>query len=312
MAVAVRGLKSRDEYEQMLAAVAAGFGHEVEAVRRRFERHPPYELGNTRVTIVDGRIVSVVHVHVLRVRGRKGETWVMGAVGEVSTPPEHRHHGYSTMALQDSIARMEGIGCDFSMLGTGIQAFYERLGWCRYPRDFITFDPAKVVLSEEGTSGLEVREIDWHNDLSALQHIYEEHNRTKVGPLIRSEEYWREATSPRRRSGSSWVACGPGGPVAYLWGAAELRVLELPHLDGEEDAARALLHHALGVAREESFKQVVVEEAVCPQASETARAQSTEAVSRSVSENTMFRPVAPGFSIEFAPGELLYYGTDGF
>jgi len=310
--VEVRGLKDWDEYEEMLTVVAAGFGHELEAVRRRFERHPPYQLDNTRVTIVDGSIVSVVHVHPLRVRGRNGETWLMGGIGEVSTPPEHRRRGYSTMALRDSIVLMERIGCDFSMLGTGIHSFYERLGWRRYRRDFLTFDPARVVLPGEGTGGLEVREIDWGNDLPALQHIYEEYNRDRVGPRVRAEAYWREATSPRRRSGTSWVALRGGRPLAYLWGAAELRVLELPHLDGGERAARVLLRHALGVARKESFKQVVVEEAGCPQARELAELQPGGAVSRWTSNNTMLRPVAAGFSIEFAPGELIYYGTDGF
>ena len=58
MAAEVRGLRGWEEYEEMLTVVAAGFGHEVEAVRRRFERHPPYQLENTRVTMVDGRIVS--------------------------------------------------------------------------------------------------------------------------------------------------------------------------------------------------------------------------------------------------------------
>ena len=185
MAVEVRGLKSRDEYEEMLAVVAAGFGHDVEAVRRRFERHPPYEPENTRVTIRDGRIGSVVHGHALRVLGREGETWVMGAVGEGSTPPEHRHHGYSTMALQDSIALMERIGCDFSMLGTGIHSFYERLGWRTYPRDFLTFDPKRLEPPEEQADDLKIREIYWDADLPDLERIHREYNRDKVGPLVR-------------------------------------------------------------------------------------------------------------------------------
>lgn len=312
MTVEVRGLKNWDEYEEMLRTVAAGFGHEVEAVRRRFERHPPYRLEDTRVTLLDGRIVSVVQVHPLRVRGRGGETWLMGGIGEVSTHPEHRGRGYATMALRDAIQHMERLGCHFSMLGTGIPAFYERLGWRTYPRTFLQFDPAGVVLPEESAGDLQVREVDWERDLSALRRIYEEYNRDKVGPLLRSPEYWREATSPRRRSGSSWVALRRGEPVAYLWGAAELRVLEVPHLMGESEAARALFLHALRTARQQAFKQVVVEAAVSAEVRRVAESQPAGAVSESVSTNLMLRPVAPGFSVDFAPGELIYYGTDGF
>ncbi len=333
MAVEVRGLRDWDEYERMLETVAAGFGHEVEAVRRRFERHPPYKLQATRVTIVDGFIASVVHVHELPVRGRAGAAWLMAGIGEVSSHPDYRHKGYATTAMRDAIAYMERVGCNFSMLGTGIAPFYERLGWRSYPRTYLTFDPEQVQLPvpsgvegpEErfhplplprgegrGEGDIEVREVDWDADLPDLKRIYREYNRDKVGPLIRSDEYWREATSPRRRSGSSWIASRPGDPVAYLWGAAELRILELAYLDGEEYTARELLLHALRVARKESFKRVVLDEAISPQARELAREQPEGAVSRSESGNTMLRPVAAGFPVDFAPGELIYYGTDGF
>jgi len=307
----VRGLRDRDEYEEMLTVVARGFGHPLDAVRRRFERHPPYKLEGSRVVFVDGRMVSVVHLHELQVRGRGGETWLVGGVGEVSTPPEHRHQGYATLALRDAIAYMEGLGCRFSMLFTGQQPFYERLGWRPYPIAYLTFDPQKVVLPK-GRAKATVRETDWDRDLPALQRIYEEYDRGKVGPLLRTEAYWREATSPRRRSGSSWIALRRRQPVAYLWGAAELRILELPHLPGEEDAARALLLHALRVAQEESFKQVVLSEPCVPIACELAERQPSGAVSRVTYRNMMLRPVAPGFSTDFAPGELIYYGTDSF
>jgi len=312
MATEVRGLKGRDEYEEMLAVVAAGFGHELERVRVRFERHPPYKLENTRVTIVDGKIVSVVHVHELQVRGRSGETWLMGGIGEVATPPEHRRQGYSTLALKDSIAFMEQIGCHFSMLGTGIPAFYERLGWQSYPRSILTFDPVRVELPEKPGADFAIREVDWQADLPDLKRIHQAFNRDTMGPLVRSDEYWQEATSARRISGTSWVALDDGHAVAYLWGASELHIMELAHHEGEEQAARALLVHALQTARNEGFRQVVVEEAVSTLAAELARTQPEGAVSRSETTGTMFRPVAPGFSIDFAPGEFVYYRTDGF
>jgi len=307
----VRGLQNRDEYEEMLTVVARGFGHPLEVVRRRFERHPPYKLEASRAVILEGRMVSVVHVHELRVRGRGGEVWLVGGVGEVATLPEHRHQGYATLALTDAIAYMAGLGYQFSMLFTGQQPFYERLGWRPYPVAYLTFDPQKVVLPE-AKAKVKVRETDWEQDLPALKRIYGEYNRGKVGPLLRSEAYWREATSPRRRSGSSWTALRGRKPVACLWGAAELRILELPHLPGEEDAARALLLHALRVAREESFKQVVTSLTSAPMAGELAERQPPGAVTQAVYRNMMLRPIAPGFSTDFAPGEVVYYGADSF
>ena len=311
MTAHVRGLQNRDEYEEMLTVVARGFGHPLDVVRRRFERHPPYKLEASRVVILEGRMVSVVHVHELRVRGRGGEVWLIGGVGEVATLPECRHQGYATLALTDAIAYMAGLGYQFSMLFTGQQPFYERLGWRPYPVAYLTFDPQKVVLPE-AKAKVKVRETDWEQDLPALERIYGEYNRGKVGPLLRSEAYWREAASPRRRSGSSWTALRGREPVAYLWGAAELRILELPHLSGEEDAAQALLLHALGVARKESFKQVVLSEPCVPMAHELAERQPPGAVTRTTYRNMMLRPIALGFSTDFAPGEFVYYGTDNF
>jgi GNAT superfamily N-acetyltransferase len=338
----VRGPRDGGEYEEMLTVVARGFGHPVDAVRRRFERHPPYKLEGSRVVFVDGRMVSVVHVHELQVRSRGGslrlswdamprvsllpgatsaagaswpeETeppWLLGGVGEVATLPEHRHQGYATLALRDAIGYMEGLGCRFSMLFTGQQPFYERLGWRPYPIAYLTFDPQKTVLPK-GRANVTIREMDWEPDLPALERIYQEYNRDKVGPLLRTEAYWREATSPRRRSGSSWTALRRKEPVAYLWGAAELRILELPHLPEEEAAARALLLHALRVAQKESFKQVVLSEPCVPIACELADRQPPGAVTRAVYRNMMLRPIAPGSSTDFAPGELVYYGTDSF
>ena len=79
-----------------------------------------YQLHQSRVCIVDGKIVS--HVRVSDRAIHIGRSVVrLGGIGMVATLPEYRRRGYATAVMQDAIAYMEEQGYDLSLLFTSIQ-----------------------------------------------------------------------------------------------------------------------------------------------------------------------------------------------
>src|SRR5712691_3859814 len=78
------------------------------------------------------RIVS--HVEMLDMPLRCGEVILhTGAVGGVVTLPEWRRRGLASALMERVIAEMAARQMPLSLLLTGSQAFYERLGWTDWP-----------------------------------------------------------------------------------------------------------------------------------------------------------------------------------
>ena len=180
----------RDEIVDLISAVF------VEKCRPRYAsqhyQDSSYELDQSRVCIVDGKIVSYV-----RISDRSmyiGETVVkLGGIGMVVTSPEYRGRGYASALLRDAIAYMEAQNYDLSLLFTTIQPFYMPLGWAAFPQT--TFE---LELHDKKTfvsSGWESRQFDIESDLTQISQIYDESNRGRTGTVLRSEELWRDGYS---------------------------------------------------------------------------------------------------------------------
>ena len=87
----------------------------------------------TQVAVEDGEIVSAVQICKRTVPCGEYRL-VMGGIANVATLPEHRGKGYNTECMKRAIAVMEADAMDFSLLFTGINAYYARLGYCDMPR----------------------------------------------------------------------------------------------------------------------------------------------------------------------------------
>jgi aminoglycoside 2'-N-acetyltransferase I len=79
------------------------------------------------VVETDGRIVSHASV-VERELQTGGHRLATGYVEGVATLPDHRRRGYSSAIMAEVGAHIDGT-FQLGALGTGLHAFYERLGW---------------------------------------------------------------------------------------------------------------------------------------------------------------------------------------
>ena len=82
----------------------------------------------TQVGVLDGKIVSAVHICKRTVACGEFQL-TMGGIANVATLPEYRGRGYNTRCLQSAIAVMEADAMDFSLLFTGIDDYYRRQGY---------------------------------------------------------------------------------------------------------------------------------------------------------------------------------------
>ncbi len=92
---------------------------------------PPYPEGTGFVARAGGRIVS--HVELLDLPLRYGEAVIhAGGVSNVATLPEWRRRGLASALMQRVVEEMAARQMPLSLLLTGSQAFYERLGWAEW------------------------------------------------------------------------------------------------------------------------------------------------------------------------------------
>ncbi len=180
----------RDEIVDLISAVF------VEKCRPRYAsqhyQDSSYELDQSRVCVVDGKIVSYV-----RISNRLmylGEAVVkLGGIGMVVTSPEYRGRGCASALLRDAIACMEAQSYDLSLLFTTIQPFYMPLGWAAFPQTSF-----ELELHDKKTfapSGWKSRPFDLEKDLTQISQIYDEHNKERTGTVLRPEKLWRDGYS---------------------------------------------------------------------------------------------------------------------
>ena len=188
----IRAAKA-DERDEIVDLISAVF---VEKCRPRYAsqhyQDSSYELDQSRVCVVDGKIVSYV-----RVSDRSmyiGEAVVkLGGIGMVVTSEEHRRRGYSSALLRDAIAYMEVQNYDLSLLFTTIQPFYIPLGWAAFPQT--SFELELHDKKAFAPSGWKSRRFDFERDLTQISQIYDEHNRGRTGTVLRPEKLWRDGYS---------------------------------------------------------------------------------------------------------------------
>lgn len=133
MSVVVRNPKP-EELTTVWEVLCGAFGEEPrERFRRQIWEDSTFAVEQIRIAEVDGKIVSHVWVAERPVFYRGQAILPMGGIGGVGTLPEYRGQGLATLLLDDAIAYMKRKGHAISMLFTGINPFYARLGWADFP-----------------------------------------------------------------------------------------------------------------------------------------------------------------------------------
>ncbi len=157
--------------------------------RDYFERYfygdTEYDAHYTRVGVLDARIVSCVQI--VRRTVTVGESRLTAAcIANVSTLPQFTGNGYNRACLQSALEVIAADTFDFSLLGTGIPAYYAKFGWTPVGIPVLS-GTLNALPFQAGT----VARMAVHGDLDAMMTAY---NHTFAGtPLtvIRSAGYWR-------------------------------------------------------------------------------------------------------------------------
>ena len=181
------------EFEEIINLICTVF---VEKCRPRYASQiyhdSSFQLHQSRVCVVDGKVVS--HVRVSDRAIHIGRSVVrLGGIGMVATLPEYRRQGYASALMQDSIAYMEAIGYELSLLFTAIQPFYMKFGWATFPQT--NFELELRVKKQFEPSSWIARPFDVERDLTQISQIYDENSKARAGTVLRSEGYWRDEYS---------------------------------------------------------------------------------------------------------------------
>lgn len=202
-----------------------------------------------RVAIADGRVVSTAQI-VKRIISCGEFTLTMGGIAGVATVSDYRRRGYSTECLKQAIAVMEADAFDFSLLFTGLEGYYERLGWERIYLPQIVGTLRTQLPSFP--SGISVRPAE-RGDTEAIEAIYSAYNRARPFTVRRTPPYWRDWVrwSDRWFPDNVLVAEREGKVIGYSFFACEqagITVSEigyLPSVKTPEDAGHDLVLLAL-------------------------------------------------------------------
>ena len=229
---------------------------------RYFEGDPWYKDDYCRVYEYDGRIVSALNVCRREVRVGRARL-VMGGIANVSTDAEHRHKGYSSEVLRDSIRLMESEEMDFSLL-YGRPELYGRLGWRIMEPPYLA-GKLRPLESSEGEDKYRIRIYDETADAAALLRIYDDFNADRALTIERTESLWRNFSLHKYRP--PWtiaLAERPCGPVAYTLSLVRddtLMFQETGFLSGHESALGVLIRNAAIEAIGQGVQDVTIEPA---------------------------------------------------
>ena len=178
-----------------------------------FKGDPWFKRAYCRVCVVDGKIASAVQICERKVRVGEAEL-VMGGIGNVGTYNEFRGKGYSSRLMWDTVSVMKRHGMDFSVLFTGIQAFYEKALWRSVPQKFIQ---AEGLSLKKSAHPYQIRTSNWESDLANLQAVYDVYNTGRPLTTVRNDAYWKGYLPQRFGDPEFTLIAESGGKmVGYL------------------------------------------------------------------------------------------------
>lgn len=176
--------KDRD---QMMELAAYAFNQEVTEKRRAvFERlcEESISLGAFQGDVLTSQVMVTpfnVHLH--------GSVYQMGGIGYVASYPEYRGGGDVAKLMKLSLEKMKEAGMSLSYLAPFSYGFYRKYGFEQvFDRLKLTFEVSELPFTK-GTEGT-LKRLQWGDALETLKALYEEKNKTAVGPLKRSDWWW--------------------------------------------------------------------------------------------------------------------------
>ncbi len=216
-----------------------------------------YRLSQTRVVVINGRVISTLRVWERRIRiGASIVT--MGGIGGVCTHPNYRGSGYASALMQNTIGYLRTIGCDISALFTIIpDEFYRRLGWTPFPLQ--GFHITRGSLKNSVNTEWMVRNFNVHTDLDAVARLYDSVNAQQSGSILRTRTYWDMQPSRIRGVLPTVVAHKSGkigGYLNYRINENAVEISEVGIAPDEPTLLDSLVSHLLQVCEERKVLEI--------------------------------------------------------
>lgn len=233
-----------------------------------------YRLPQTRVVVVNDRVVSTLRVWERRMR--VGASLVtMGGIGGVCTHPNYRGVGYASALMRDSIGYLRATGCDLGVLFTIIpDAFYSGLGWTPFPLHgfHVAYNSATPEAGSSEWQGLSechtripLTAFKPETDLDAVATLHDIANAQQSGTIARTRAYWDMAPSRIRGVLPTIVAhpvgavCNPdevGGYLNYQIEGNQAEVLEVGYTPDNSAVLEALVSHLQQVCEAQGVEEI--------------------------------------------------------
>ena len=234
----VRGATTA-ELDDVLAFLEGRMGAAREFFDSRFQTCPPAQPQDSRIAVVDGKMVSHARVYRRNMRLR-GSVIAAGHLAEVLTHPDHRREGHGRAVLRDCVEHIRRLGFPLSCVWTGATQFYCCEGWVRFP--LVSTSLQIPSWKARTPAGVRVRKYRRGHDDATVAEIHAEYNRHRNLSAVRDADYWRLHYS--------WIRCDAedgfliaerdGKPVGYCR-AGTAQVIEYGVLPGHDDAGVALI-----------------------------------------------------------------------
>jgi predicted N-acetyltransferase YhbS len=245
------------EVEQMIELMCLVFrpqGHE--RYRQYMVGDPLYQRDQSRVVVVDGRIVATLRVWDKQLR--VGTTPVrFGGIGSVCTHPDARGKGYATAVMEEAVRYMKESGYPISCLFTDAgNRFYHRMGYRGVPSN--GFRMSQWKLAGDIASDWEVTPFDEARDLAPTLELYQICNRDRSATVVRDMAYWKSGNVRARDVYPRLVARKGhvlGGYLTCEDSAGEVEILDVAHRC-EPGVLTALAGQFLGDCTRQGFEAI--------------------------------------------------------
>ena len=217
-----------------------------------------YRLPQTRVVVVNNRVVATLRVWERRMR--VGDSLVtMGGIGGVCTHPKYRGAGYASALMRDTLDYLRLIGCDIGALFTIIpETFYQRLGWTTLPLHGFSL-MCNLPAQRTSSATWQVTDFNPETDLDAVANLYDLANAQQSGTIARTRAYWDLAPSRLRSVLPSVVARQNGriyGYLNYEVTEAQIGIREIGYLPDNPSTLDALALHLLKTCEAQQIKTI--------------------------------------------------------
>lgn len=219
---------------------------------------PYYQPEQTRVMALNGQLVASVtnYTRQMNVAGRLAKA---SCIGSVCTHPDFRKRGLLRQVLAEAIDWMGHEGYNWSLL-YGKEEVYGGSGWTILTSLNLA---TSLHLRDECGRGLTRRTVDPEQDIATLANIYEQYNSRLTGPIVRTEDYWRNRTLavPTTQGGPAYYLLEHDGTaVGYYSGNADT-ITEIGWTSYPEEVLAAVLRHS--PAEQVSFNCCTLEMVRC-------------------------------------------------